>query len=150
MKMRMLKTALAVGFIALGATSARAQALPPDVLAIPGSFSTTYATPIVVVTPGSKLDFINLDLQQHNVFAKQNFTTPTQTPWCCDPPAGSPPGTLSGCPFPTDGCPLFYSPLVGIGTTAIGIQGVENLPPGQYDFACQIHPGMFGTLIVLP
>ena len=117
-----------------GATTA------PAVIAVPGSFSSTYGTPVVVVTQGSTLSFLNLDLQQHNVYAtKQTFASPTQTAWCCDT-----------CPYSTDACPLFWSSLADLGGT-VPVMGVENLEPGQvYDFGCTIHPGMFGKLVVVP
>ncbi|HEV2685231.1 MAG TPA: hypothetical protein VGW79_01200, partial [Actinomycetota bacterium] len=43
-------------------------------IAGPGAYSTTYATPIVLVQAGSeKLSFLNLDLQRHNIVSKNGL-----------------------------------------------------------------------------
>jgi plastocyanin len=41
----------------------------------------------------------------------------------------------------------FSSPIVEVGKVA-AVSGVENLPPGTYQFTCRVHPFMAGTLIV--
>lgn len=45
--------------------------------------------------------------------------------------------------------PLFASDTILVGSTT-HVPGVENLSPGDYPFMCTIHPGMAGTLRVLP
>ncbi|HEY2429906.1 MAG TPA: hypothetical protein VGI06_13300, partial [Acidimicrobiales bacterium] len=95
-------------------------ALGATVVAGPGAYATTYATPIMVVGAGGTLSFANEDLQQHDVTAA----------------AVGP-----------DGRPLFQSALIGLGEVA-DVRGVSRLHPGSYGFFCSIHPGMHGTLIV--
>jgi plastocyanin len=91
------------------------------VVAGPGAASTTYATPVMVSQGGGSLSFANLDVAQHDVTAMQK---------------GS------------NGKPLFQSPLIGFGQTAV-VEGADELDAGQtYDFFCSIHPGMRGQLIV--
>lgn len=89
------------------------------VVAGPGAFATTYATPEMVLAAGQPLYFVNNDLPQHNVVATD----------------------MSG------GAPLFQSRLVGIGEQAT-VDGAEKLKAGSYNFYCTIHPGMRGTLLV--
>lgn len=45
-----------------------------------------------------------------------------------------------------DGKPLFRSPTVGSGATAV--QGTQYVPQGVYAFSCTIHPGMNSALNV--
>jgi len=83
-------TALANGFIvafkpgasAGGGGGGGGGGLPPPpgvgngftAVAGPGAYSTTYLTPIVLVQAGSeKLNFLNLDLQRHNVVSKDGL-----------------------------------------------------------------------------
>ena len=90
------------------------------VLAGPGATSTTYATPVMVTSPGGPLSFTNLDIAQHDVTSDQTV----------------------------DGKPLFSSRLVGLGEST-PVDGLDRVESGQsYAFHCSIHPGMRGTLIV--
>ena len=151
--MRTLKIAITAVGVALAAawTSASAQNVGPAVVAIPGSFLTTYATPVTVVPQGGSLTFLNLDVAQHDVVSKQIFAEPTVTDWCCpDPDPTNPNQPVCQLQFYASHCPLFWSALAGLGGTT-PVLGLENLQAGQiYDFYCTIHPGMFGKLIVLP
>lgn len=104
-----------------------------QIVAVPGSFLATYATPAVVWTaamPAPK--FVNSDIQAHDVVSDAT-RAPGSAPWC---PAGGP------------RCPMFYAPLIGVGGVA-DVIGLEHTPPGVYPFACSPHPWMTGTLVVV-
>jgi plastocyanin len=118
-----------------GSTPAPGAATNPAVVAIPGTFLTTYATPVTVIPEGGKLSFINLDVAEHDVIAKENGAR-------TDCPAYLKRGSL---------CPLFWTTLIGLSTTSTPVIGVEDAQAGKtYDFYCTKHPGMFGKLIVVP
>src|SRR4051794_8555993 len=85
----------------------------------PGGAVTGYDTKVVVVTQGSSLTFVNLDELAH---------------------------TVTSVARDAQGNPLFNGNALP-GTTS-SISGVEKLAPGTYDFFCQFHPNMQGTLIV--
>jgi len=89
------------------------------VLAGPGSYTSTYWTPIVVVQAGNEqLSFTNLDVQRHNVVEVTN-----------------------------GGTPLFDSDLAGLGET-VPVRFHAHLEPGKlYSFYCTLHPGMFGRIV---
>ena len=87
---------------------------------------TLYAVPVdrysssqVTIDQGEALIFRNVDLNRHDVVAKQQ--------------AG--------------GKPLFASPLLSTGGEAL-VQGVQQLKGGSYEFFCSIHTYMTGTLNV--
>jgi len=90
------------------------------VLAGPGSYSSSYWTPIVVVQAGNeKLSFTNLDVQQHDV---DQLTTGPQ---------------------------LFESAYASLGQT-IPVRFHGHLQRGKtYDFYCTKHPGMFGKILAI-
>lgn len=90
------------------------------VVAGPGAYVTTYATPVIAIPRGGSLSFANADIPQHDVTAvtKRN------------------------------GKPIFNSKLIGLGEVT-PVNGVDKLASGNYAFYCTIHPGMTGTLAVL-
>jgi outer membrane protein assembly factor BamB/plastocyanin len=91
------------------------------IVAGPGAVYTTYATPVMTVSKGGTLNFVNLDPPQHDVTAEE---------------AGP------------DGRPVFSSRLAGIGEV-VPVEGLDRVESGkQYGFFCSIHPGMRGRLIV--
>ncbi|HEU0130572.1 MAG TPA: PQQ-binding-like beta-propeller repeat protein [Mycobacteriales bacterium] len=93
----------------------------PAVVAGPGAFYSTYATPIMVAPAGGPLSFVNNDLPQHDVVAVDHGP---------------------------DGLPLFRSALVGLGEVT-PVEGMDRVEHGHsYAFFCSIHPGMRGTLVV--
>jgi plastocyanin len=139
MRRHKLVFAVAVAAVTLGAWSVRAQDANPAVVAIPGSFLLNYATPVAIMTEGGKLDFINVDLANHDVVALDNGTR-------IDCPASLNRGTVLQ-PI----CPLFWTDLVGLSTTQVPVVGVEDLAAGKtYNFRCSIHGNMTGQLLVLP
>ncbi len=93
----------------------------PAVVAGPGAFYSTYATPVMVSPVGGPLSFVNNDLPQHDVVAVDRGP---------------------------DGLPLFRSALIGLGEIA-PVEGLDRVEHGRtYAFFCSIHPGMRGTLVV--
>ncbi|MEA2350218.1 MAG: hypothetical protein QOG41_2474 [Thermoleophilaceae bacterium] len=93
----------------------------PSVVAGPGAASTGYATPLMTASKGGSLSFVNLDVVQHDVVAKQKGP---------------------------DGLPLFRSRLIGLGESA-PVEGLDRVQSGTtYDFYCSVHPGMKGQLAV--
>ncbi len=104
-------------------------------VAVPGSFASTYATPVVVTNVGGPLTFVNGDVAAHDVTALEHFLPKkTKESWCKE--------------FPKGKCPLFWSETIDGGQTT-NVQGLANLQSGQqYRFFCSVHPAMTGTLIV--
>ena len=46
-------------------------------------------------------------------------------------------------------CPVFWTPLLGLGETT-ELKGLQNTQPGRtYTFYCSLHPGMRGSLAVV-
>jgi len=139
----MLKHNIILGFAAvvvLTSMPARAQDAGPAVVAIPGTFLINYATPVAVMPQGGKLNFINLDVAQHDVVATDNGTR-----------TDCPPGLNRSLVQGEIICPLCWTDLVGLSTTVIPVIGVEALEAGKtYDFVCTIHGNMKGQLLVLP
>lgn len=88
--------------------------------------------PVAVAPRGGPLLYVNADLAPHNLVAADAFRSGGR-PWCQS--------------YPADGCPLFWSELIGPGVTPV--EGLEDTPPGTYGFYCEVHPAMRGTLVVL-
>ena len=123
-------TAVAALMLALAPMSSRAAT---EIVAVPGSFVSTYATPVVVWTAGMPAPkFANTDIQAHDVVSDAT-RAPGSAPWC---PAGGP------------RCPMFFAPLLGLGGMT-DVIGLPHTPPGVYPFACSPHPWMTGTLVVV-
>jgi plastocyanin len=106
------------------------------VLAVPGSFQTTYATPVTVAPQGGPLFFVNTDLQPHNVVAQNKYLPKSlvkKAPWCKQ--------------YSAKKCPLFWSAVVSDNETQVNL---TYAPAGTYTFYCEIHPKMTATLVILP
>jgi plastocyanin len=100
------------------AVLALAPAAPADetVYAVPVD---QYSSSVITIDQGEALIFRNLDLNRHDLVAKQQ--------------AG--------------GKPLFSTPLLSTGGEAV-VQGVQQLKGGSYPFFCTLHNYMTGTLTV--
>ena len=72
----------------------------------------------ITLVQGEVLEFTNLDTAPHDVVALRNGA---------------------------DGQPAFATPVIRAGTT-VGIEGLDKIAPGVYDFTCTLHPQMLGTL----
>ena len=108
-----------------------AGAVPPTVVAGPGSFLAGFYTGTVVAQPGAALTFSNGDFVSHNVVS---VDFGPDTPAC------------AAAGFAVGQCPVFWSVPIGVGQTAVN--GTENLVAGKsYAFYCATHPAsMRGTL----
>lgn len=98
-----------------------------------------YLTPAMVVERDGSLVYTNTDIVKHDVV--QDVKTdgaggPDDAPWC-----GA---------YPPGGCPVFRTPLLGLGESA-PVEGLDRVEPGAiYTFYCTLHPGMKGRLAVAP
>lgn len=152
---------LALGCLAIGAVRvARAQALDSLAVAGPGTFATTFATPLVVVDPNGSLTFANFDVASHNLrhdlrpnpLAEADSSpdpqpTAAKEPWCFDAD-----GNFKD-PLPADGiigCPRFWSDSIAP-SLSTPVRGNAHLEHGKiYPFYCTIHPYLQGYLVVTP
>jgi polyvinyl alcohol dehydrogenase (cytochrome) len=92
-----------------------------SVVAGPGAYATTYATPAVTTSVGGPVSFVNFDIAQHDVVASDKGP---------------------------DGRPLFRSKLVNFNENA-PLEGLDRVESGRsYAFFCSLHPGMRGQLVV--
>ena len=104
----------------------------------PGAFAAGFTPPVGVTTVGGPLQYVNGDIQPHNVIAFEDFLSKKaakKAPWCKGYGKGK--------------CPIFWSETITAGevTEVLGLENTES--GGQYAFFCSIHPGMKGTLAVL-
>ena len=125
---------------ALGPGTATASS-PSDAQVVSGATAKYYGylTPVVVIQKGDGITYTNIDIERHNVTQDVNTDGvhgSSKRKWCKLFPAGK--------------CPVFYSPLIGLGQSE-SVQGLQYVKPGQiYTFYCTLHPGMKGHLIVFP
>ena len=139
MKTRALLLVALAGLL-LGAAPANANA-PTDTQVVSGPTAKYYGylTPVVVIEQGGPITYTNIDIERHNVVQdvnKDGVHGPSKAKWC-------------GL-FPKNKCPLFYSPLIGLGQS-VSVQGLKAVKPGQlYTFYCTLHPGMQGHLLIAP
>lgn len=127
-----LVLALAIGPLLF----AEATASEVDTVVVAGPRNASFqvfATPVVAAVEGVDVMFHNLDIERHNVVS--SAVGPDDKPWCIG--------------FAADECPLFYVAEQDLIASAV-IQGTHALPPGVYEFYCEPHPWMLGTLIVSP
>jgi hypothetical protein len=153
---RPFRLAIALCMVAILVPPASAHAMPSDpagtsaIVALPGSRSGTYATPIVVVEKGDELTLVNAEPFAHSV---RSFSTgPDDVPWC-EPWNSDRPQHRVRNPrqFPIGKCPLLWSLAITMTTGAVEtkVYGTKNLKPGStVEFYCTVFPAMRGTLIV--
>ena len=150
-----LSIAVAASLFALLGSTLPASAADLVWVSGPGGPFVGYTLPVLVAAQGDNVTYINLDPFEHDVHACPN-------PNSCDPRNLQPAGQeASWCtepirpgeepPFPDPGtCPLFWTPLIGIGGQE-PIYGMDLIAPGEsYTFFCSIHANMDATLVVLP
>ncbi|MDQ3741931.1 MAG: plastocyanin/azurin family copper-binding protein, partial [Actinomycetota bacterium] len=93
----------------------------PPIVAGPGSAGVGYLTPVMTTQRNGELQFINLDVVQHDVVSDEKAP---------------------------DGAPLFSTPLIGTGQSA-PVTGLDRVEAGKsYGFFCSLHTNMRGTLTV--
>lgn len=101
-------------------TSLAGASLPPVPMLPQGTDVLDYVPADVTIEEGESLTYVNLDAAPHDVTSRDGDA---------------------------DDEPLFASPTITTGTA--GVEGVELLAAGTYDFFCTIHPEMQGTLTVI-
>ena len=110
----------------------------PHIVAGPQAQFAGYLTRVMVASKSTgKVLYTNLDVVRHDV---------VQDPRT-DGVAGS--GKDPWCKRFKGKCPVFWTPLLGLGETT-ELQGLKNTQAGRtYTFYCSLHPGMRGTLAVV-
>jgi plastocyanin len=139
-KRALLVAATFAAFLALGpGTPTAGAASAAQAVTGPTAKYYGYLTPVIVIQKGEGITYTNLDVERHNVTQDVNTDGvhgSSKRKWC----------TL----FPAGKCPVFYSPLIGLGQS-VSVRGLQYVKPGQvYTFYCTLHPGMKGHLIVAP
>ncbi len=130
-----------LALVPLGAASPLALAshivvVPPGVDPSTGSVGTRggYLPGVVVADISGTLTLTNADIAAHDVIS--DAVGPTDNPWCWRYVGHHP-------------CPLFASPLIGLGKQA-KVEGTDQLVPGTaYTFFCSVHHWMTGTLVAI-
>ena len=135
------------GLLLLGAPVGAQVPEHPGALALPQAKFYGYATPVIVVSPGEEVSFVNIDIEMHDVVqdvAADGVGTKKPMPWCKKSKKKKGHGGHSH----GGECPIFWTPLISLGKTT-PIYGLENVKSGDsYTFLCTLHHGMKGTLIV--
>lgn len=144
------------GYPATGPPPATASADPCDakaqtpVAAVPVE---RYAPQDLYVSKSQGLCYANLDLEWHDVVARDATRPSDSAPWCSHfPPDPDDPTKQT--------CPLFWTPLIAPGGNDaqgvagrkhdVAVQGLEDAKVGQtYTYFCSIHPLMTGTITIV-
>lgn len=139
--------AAAIVVALVGAPASAVTEQRPAVIALTQAKITGYATPVVVVERGEEITFNNFDLEKHDVVQDvetDGFGSKKRLPWCEKKKKKSD----DHGHHHHDGCPLFWSKLIGLGQST-KILGLKNLKRGEtYSFFCTLHQGMKGKLVV--
>jgi polyvinyl alcohol dehydrogenase (cytochrome) len=111
----------------------------PRIVAGPQAQFSGYLTPAMVLSKGSgRVIYNNLDVVRHDVVQDprtDGVAGNGKDPWCKRYAKGK--------------CPVFMSPLLGLGESA-ELRGLKNTVVGKtYTFYCSLHPGMRGSLAVV-
>jgi plastocyanin len=123
----------------------------PAIVAVPGSRTGGYATPVVVVQPGDEITFVNAEPFAHDV--RSVVMGPDDTSWCrpWDPSEPRHP-KRNPRQFPKGKCPLLWSLPISmtVGAVQTKVFGTQNLTSGAtVEFFCTVFPEMRGSVIVL-
>lgn len=111
----------------------------PHIVVGPQAQFAGYLTPAMVASKQlGRVLYTNLDIVRHDVIQDPR----------ADGVAGK--GKDPCCRrFGKGKCPLFWTPLLGLGETA-EVQRLKNAVAGKkYTFYCSLHPGMRGSLAVV-
>jgi polyvinyl alcohol dehydrogenase (cytochrome) len=113
--------------------------LAPHIVAGPQAQFYGYLTPQMVASKGTgKVIYTNLDVVRHDVVQdvrNDGVASKGKDPWCKK--------------FAKGKCPVFWTPLLGLGEST-DLQGLKNTQAGKtYTFFCSLHPGMRGSLAVV-
>ena len=111
----------------------------PHIISGPQAQFSGYLTPAMVASKASgRVIYTNLDVVRHDVIQDvrtDGVAGKGKDPWCKR--------------FAKGKCPVFWTPLLGLGESA-EVQGLKNTAAGKtYTFYCSLHPGMRGSLAVV-
>jgi polyvinyl alcohol dehydrogenase (cytochrome) len=111
----------------------------PHIVAGPQAQFAGYLTPAMVASKQlGRVLYTNLDIVRHDVIQDprtDGVAGKGKDPWCKR--------------FKPGRCPVFWTPLLGLGESA-ELQGLKNAQAGRtYTFYCSLHPGMRGSLAVV-
>jgi polyvinyl alcohol dehydrogenase (cytochrome) len=111
----------------------------PHIISGPQAQFGGYLTPAMVASKGTgRVVYTNLDIVRHDVVQDprtDGVANKGKDPWCKR--------------FGKGKCPVFWTPLLGLGQSA-DLMGLKNTVAGRnYTFYCSLHPGMRGTLAVV-
>lgn len=132
------KLIVALGLImALATVGGGAEAAgTPVIVSGPGSFASTYTQPVIIVSPGDEVTYVNLDAQRHDVLSLARRAPEDPQPEWCEFVNTTP-------------CPVVGSALIGLGATT-PLLGLEDVVAGEtYEFFCSLHSTMFGHIVVV-
>jgi plastocyanin len=98
-----------------------------------------YVPADLVVDVSGTLTLTNTDLAGHDIVSVADG--PESNPWCER--------------FPARTCPLFASPMLGLGEQG-QVEGIDALPRSDplgtvytYEYYCSVHPWMTGTITTI-
>lgn len=136
---------LGIAIAAAPASPTPAPAVTPAVITAPGSIYFGFLPPVLVVEKGGTLTYSNFDAAEHDFVQdveSDGFGGPAKAPWCKKGAAEEEEGHHN------HGCPIFWTPLLGMGESAT-VKGLKKVKSGAtYSFFCTKHHNMQGTLIV--
>ena len=126
--------------LSIGLLSSTGPAGAADLVVASGpaaQFSPLFTQPVVVVTSMDTLTYYNIDITSHDFRAYDAERGKSlEGPVTDECIAAGLKGT----------CPLFWTPTIGLGDSPVF--GLENTPPGVYDYWCSVHPTtMKGVLV---
>ncbi|MEW6473924.1 MAG: hypothetical protein AB1679_16860 [Actinomycetota bacterium] len=125
-----------------GADPITGQDHPAEVMAV---FGWRYLPSTVTIMEGETFRFGNYDFAPGPAGGLGGHSLDEVVPGCTAPPyTKNNAGTGETCPHPR-----FSSGRVDHGHVR-RVAGADELEPGTYEFICQVHPFMRGTLVVQP
>lgn len=127
---------LPLGLASPAALDTHVVAVPPSADPSTGAVGLRggYLNSVFVVDVAGTLTFTNADITAHDLVSTEDG--PADNPWCA---------RFVG----HHDCPLFASPLIGLGKQGV-VEGTDQLVPGTtYTFYCSIHHWMTGTLVAI-
>jgi hypothetical protein len=135
-------------FLLAMASSNAGQAASSSVIAGPGSFTTSWITPVAVVQPDQQPVLLNRDLAFHGL---ESVSVGSDDAGWCGPANPGPEGPTNPRRYPLGSCPLFWADVVPPLSGTTPILGLEAVSTGTtYAFHCPIHPNMRGLVLALP
>ena len=135
-RLRSRRVLASTAIATIGVLSAPAPAHAAVAAAGPGASTAGYATPVVVTAKGGPVTFVNGDIADHTLTSADVLPTRIARK------------TARCKAYGVRSCPVFWTGGVSSGESA-AVKGLARVKPGrEYEFKCDIHNSMTGTLIV--